>query len=130
MKFYVGSGFKNSDLVNQISEKLVKSGWEHTYNWTKAIKEKETLEDLVEVSILEQNAIKESDVVIILLPAGRGTHVEIGMALALDKEIYLCSKEEETFSVEDTVNFYYHPKVKRIVGDIEKIVQEISQTKN
>lgn len=130
MKFYVGSGFKNSDLVNQISEKLVQNGWEHTYNWTKAIKEKETLEDLVEVSILEQNAIKESDVVIILLPAGRGTHVEIGMALALDKEIYLCSKEEETFSVEDTVNFYYHPKVKRIVGDIEKIVQEISQTKN
>lgn len=37
----------------------------------------------------EFQGIIDSDVVIILLPAGRGTHIELGMALALNKKVYM-----------------------------------------
>ena len=81
MKFYIGSGFKNCELVNYYSKKLEENGWQHTYNWTKNINNYQTIEDLIEYSKLEQKGIIDSDVVIILLPAGRGTHIELGMAL-------------------------------------------------
>lgn len=125
MKFYIGSGFKNCELVNYYSKKLQEHGWEHTYNWAKNISNDETIEDLIEYSKLEQKGIIECDVVIILLPAGRGTHIELGMALALNKKIFLCSATEDAFSIENTVNFYQLPQIKRIIGNSDDIIKQI-----
>lgn len=127
MKFYIGSGFKNANLVNEFSKKLRSYGWEHTFNWTKYISEYETIEDLIKYSELEQKGIEESDVVIIILPAGRGTHIELGMAIALNKKIYLYSNKKEEFDIENTVNFYQIPSIKRIVGDIDYAIKEITK---
>lgn len=127
MKFYIGSGFKNCELVKYYSKVLKEKGWNHTYNWANHISDYESIEDLIEYSILEQKGIKEADIVIILLPAGRGTHIELGMALALNKKVFLCSATEEEFSIENTVNFYQLPSITRLVGtadeNIEKIVE-------
>ncbi len=125
MKFYIGSGFKNCELVNYYSKKLEKNGWKHTYNWTKNFSGDETIEDLIKYSKLEQQGIIDSDVIIILLPAGRGTHIELGMALALNKKIFLCSATEEEFSIENTVNFYQLPNIVRLVGTSDKNIKEI-----
>lgn len=125
MKFYIGSGMKNCELVNYYSKILEENGWEHTYNWAKNINEDETIEDLVEYSKLEQQGIIDSDVVIILLPAGRGTHIELGMALALNKKIFLCSETKEEFSIENTVNFYQLPSIIRLVGTADENLKEI-----
>lgn len=127
MKFYIGSGFKNADLVNEFSEKLQSHGWEHTFNWTKYISDYETIEDLIKYSELEQKGIEESDAVIIILPAGRGTHIELGMAIALNKKIYLYSSQKEEFDIENTVNFYQIPSIQRIVGDIDYAINEITK---
>lgn len=125
MKFYIGSGMKNCELVNYYSKILEENGWEHTYNWAKNINGDETIEDLVEYSKLEQQGIIDSDVVIILLPAGRGTHIELGMALALNKKIFLCSETKEEFSIENTVNFYQLPSIIRLVGTADENLKEI-----
>lgn len=125
MKFYIGSGFKNCELVNYYSKVLQENGWEHTYNWTKNISNTPTVEDLIKYSKLEQNAIIDADVIIILLPAGRGTHIELGMALALNKKIFLCSASEDEFSIENTVNFYQLPQIKRVVGDADDNIEQI-----
>ena len=125
MKFYIGSGFKNCELVNYYSKKLEENGWKHTYNWTKNISNDETIEDLIEYSKLEQAGIKEADVVIILLPAGRGTHIELGMALALNKKIFLCSETKDEFSIENTVNFYQLPNIVRLVGTSSENINQI-----
>ncbi len=125
MKFYIGSGFKNCELVNYYSKRLEENGWKHTYNWTENISNDETIEDLIEYSKLEQEGIKDADVVIILLPAGRGTHIELGMALALNKKIFLCSATEDEFSIENTVNFYQLPNIIRLVGTAEENIKEI-----
>lgn len=127
MKFYIGSGFKNAELVNEFSKKLQSHGWKHTFNWTKYISEYETLEDLIKYSELEQKGIEEADAVIIILPAGRGTHIELGMAIALNKKIYLYSSKKEEFDIENTVNFYQIPSIKRIVGDIDHAIKEITK---
>lgn len=129
MKFYIGSGFKNCELVNYYSKKLEKNGWQHTYNWTKNINNYQTIEDLIEYSKLEQKGIIDSDVVIILLPAGRGTHIELGMALTLNKKIFLCSATEEEFSVKNTVNFYQLPNIVRLVGSPDENLSKIINTK-
>ncbi len=125
MKFYIGSEFKNCELVNYYSKKLEKNGWKRTYNWTKSFSGDETIEDLIKYSKLEQQGIIDSDVVIILLPAGRGTHIELGMALALNKKIFLYSATEEEFSIENTVNFYQLPNIVRLVGTADENIKEI-----
>lgn len=128
MKFYIGSGFKNCELVNYYSKILEENGWEHTYNWAKNISNDETIEDLIEYSKLEQKGIIESDVVIILFPAGRGTHIELGMALALNKKIFLCSATKDEFSIENTVNFYQLPQCQKIIGNANDNIKQILRT--
>ena len=128
MKFYIGAGFKNCDLVNYYSQKLEEKGLEHTYNWAKAINENETFEDMVEYSKLEQKGIADSDVVIILLPAGRGTHIELGMALALNKKVFLCSATKDEFTIENTVNFYQLPNIVKLIGTSDENIQKILYT--
>ena len=125
MKFYIGSGMKNCELVNYYSKKLEEKGWKHTYNWTKNINGDETIKDLIEYSKLEQQGIIDSDVVIILLPAGRETHIELGMALALNKKIFLCSENKEEFSIKNTVNFYQLPNIVRLVGTADENLKQI-----
>lgn len=125
MRFYIGSGFKNCELVNKFSEILRKNGWQHTYNWTENINDDVTFEDLIVYSESEKKGIADADVVIILLPAGRGTHIELGMALALDKIIYLCSSDKDEFSIENTVGFYELPQIRKVVGSVDDIINKI-----
>lgn len=130
MKFYIGSGLKNIKLVNEFSEKLQNYGWEHTYNWAENEIGNETIEDLIKYATLEQKAIEESDVVIIILPAGRGTHIELGMAIALNKKICLYSNSKEEFDKENTVAFYQLPSIQKIIGDIDYAINEIVKYKS
>ena len=125
MKFYIGSGMKNNELVDEYSKILKENGWEHTYNWTKNIHGDKTIEDLIEYAELEQQGVADADVVIILLPAGRGTHVELGMALAFHKRIYLCAETENEFCLDNTVNFYQLPAVVRLTGAADENLREI-----
>ena len=125
MKFYIGSGMKNCELVNYYAKILEENEWKHTYNWAKNINGDETIKDLIEYSKLEQQGIIDSDVVIILLPAGRGTHIELGMALALNKKIFLCSETKEEFNIKNTVNFYQLPNIVRLVGTADENLKEI-----
>lgn len=125
MKFYIGSGMKNRILVNYYVKALKEIGWKHTYNWTDNVNKEITKKNLVEYAKSEFQGIIDSDVVIILLPAGRGTHIELGMALALNKKVYLCSLTEEEFSVENTVVFYELPNITHLVGTADENIKII-----
>lgn len=126
MKFYIGSGMKNCKLVNYYAKRLKEKGWEQTYNWVTAISEERTKRDLIKYANLEVQAIEDADMVIIILPGGRGTHVELGMSLALNKKIVLCANTKEEFTIENTVNFYELPQITQLVGEpddnLDKIV--------
>lgn len=125
MQFYIGSGLKNSEQVDDYAKILKENGWKQTYSWTQAIRNERTIEGLIEYAELEQQGVAEADVVIILLPAGRGTHVELGMALAFHKRIYLCAETENEFCLDNTVNFYQLPAVVRLTGTADENLREI-----
>lgn len=125
MNFYVGSGMKNCELVTYYAEKLTEKGWYQTYDWVKNVNADVSIEDMVEYAKLEKQAVMDSDVVIILLPAGRGAHIELGMALALDKKLFLCSSTDKEFSIENTVAFYELPNVVKLIGTPDTNIDEI-----
>ena len=125
MKFYIGSGMKNCDLVNYYSEVLKDSGWYQTYDWVKNVNDDVDVNDMREYAQLEKQGIVDSDVVIILLPAGRGAHIELGMALALEKKLFLCSTTKEEFSLENTVAFYELNDAVKLIGTADENLKEI-----
>ncbi|MCI8467481.1 MAG: group-specific protein [Bacilli bacterium] len=125
MKFYVGSGMKNCELVNYYAKLLKENGWEQTHDWVKNISDDISRDDMIKYASLESKGVADADVVIMLLPGGRGAHIELGMAMALNKKIFLCSTTEEEFSIENTVAFYELPKITQLIGNVEDNVRKI-----
>ncbi|RIW28747.1 group-specific protein [Bacillus salacetis] len=128
MKFYVASSFQNIEQVRYFSRELTKRGFFHTYDWTENIRAS-TLAELKRIGEEEKRAVKEADVVVILLPAGKGSHIEMGMALALNKKVYLYSPNEEVKNPAETSTFYFLPEVERCSGSLEDLIITISSYK-
>ncbi|EJQ48943.1 Uncharacterized protein BWINRASL_04089 [Bacillus mycoides] len=111
MKFYIASGFQNKHLVRFISSQLKEVGWHHTYDWTK--NERATnREQLQKIGEEEQKAIREADVFLLILDGGNGSHTEFGMAIALEKKVYIY---HEGNSLQTT--FYHLPEINIFGGD-------------
>lgn len=125
VKFYIGSGMKNCELVNYYAKILKRKGWNLTYNWVENINDDVSIDDMTSYAISESQGIVDSDVVIILLPAGRGAHIELGMALALNKKIFLCSETKDEFSIENTVAFYGLPNIIQLIGSADDNIKTI-----
>lgn len=129
MKFYVGSGMKNCEDVNKYAIMLKENGWEQTYDWVKNVSDDVSRDDMIKYASLEQDGVARADVVIILLPAGRGAHIELGMAMALNKRIFLCSTMKEEFNIENTVAFYELSQITQLVGNVDDNVEKILKLK-
>ena len=125
MNFYIGSGMKNCELVNYYAKILKENDWNQTYNWVENINDDVSIEDMTVYAKLESQGIIDSDVVIILLPAGRGAHIELGMALALNKKIFWGSATKEEFSIENTVAFYGLPNIIQLIGTADDNIMKI-----
>jgi nucleoside 2-deoxyribosyltransferase len=125
MKFYIASSFKNIDKVKYVSKKLKDKGYIHTYDWT-INKNVTTLEELKEIGQKEKNAVMESDFVVILLPGGKGTHIELGIALGQGKKIFLYSPDGAIDNFETTSTFYHLPDVEKCYGALDDLLNNIT----
>ena len=132
-KFYVASSLKNIDAVRYVTNQLIGRGYLHTYDWTKNTNAKKeqtsTLENLREIGEYEMKAVMESDLVIILLPGGKGTHIEMGIALGQRKRIFLYSEEGAINNVETTSTFYHLPEVEKCFGTLDSLVAKITASR-
>lgn len=130
-KFYIGSSLNNSKIVEEYTALLEEKDWKQTYNWLENIHNEISKKELKNYAKEELEGIKEADVVIIYLPAGRGAHIELGLALGLDKNIFLCANNKSEFSVFKTVSFYELPEIKKLVGTPQenalKIIEQIKK---
>ncbi|NQD65628.1 group-specific protein [Bacillus haikouensis] len=124
MKFYIASSLKNIHNVRYISEKLKLNGHTHTFDWT-TLNPAVSLEKLQEIGQLEKEAVIQADVVIMLLPAGKGSHIELGIALALDKRIILYSSHGDINNLDETSSFYHLSQVEKFLGDKDDLVNFI-----
>ncbi|MGM7701830.1 nucleoside 2-deoxyribosyltransferase [Pseudalkalibacillus sp. Hm43] len=125
MKFYVASSFKNVDKVRQVSKMLKSKGYIHTFDWTKNIKAS-TLEDLKQIGQQEKNAVSEADFIVVLLPAGKGSHIELGIALGLNKRVILYSQDNEINNFSTTSTFYHLSEVEKVIGSLEDLVEYLT----
>lgn len=132
MRFYIASGLTNFARVREAAAALKALGHEQSYDWTKhGDVRKEGGERLGQVAINESSAVMGSQLVLLLLPGERGTHTELGMAIASavlsgDKQVWLWSETGEHFAADErTCAFYFHPCVRRFVGGFEQVVSAI-----
>jgi nucleoside 2-deoxyribosyltransferase len=109
MKYYIATALTRA-LDHQLLRKALHSlGHELSYDWTGHGNVKsESKERLREVATRELQGIAESDFVLVLLPGGYGTHVELGFALASGKKVFLHSEDPSLFELGPQTNAFYH----------------------
>lgn len=116
MKFYIASKLENAARVRQLAETLKSWGWTHTYDWTTHGCILGDEKALCNVAKKELYGAAQADLFIALLPGGRGTHVEAGIALMSGCVIVLHSEDPAPFNINspDTRSFYWLSGVERV----------------
>jgi nucleoside 2-deoxyribosyltransferase len=115
-KFYLATRKDRADQAEKLLESLKSRGWERTFTWTG--EDKARAEEYSEVAVAEIAGIREADILIVLLPGGYGTHVEIGAALALGKPVILHAPDEKTLNTPYPCVFHYHPGVRLLISEV------------
>ncbi|NQX58414.1 group-specific protein [Paenibacillus qinlingensis] len=127
MRFYIASSFKNIDNVRNVAQQLNSNGFTQTYDWTTHT-DVDSLQVLAAIGAKEKEAVLRADLFIIMLPAGKGSHVELGLALGAGKTIFMYFATDEINDMEKTSTFYQLPEVHKIIGTIDDLVGGIKQS--
>jgi nucleoside 2-deoxyribosyltransferase len=130
MNFYIASKLENAETVKAVANVLKAAGHIHTYDWTvHADETNESAERLAEIAELEVRGVRYADLLIVILPGGRGTHVELGMALRNDfsvTDIIICAESEHDFFQDGKMCPFYRLKsVTNVVGRMDNWLDEI-----
>ena len=127
MRFYVSTGIGNAALAIRLANTLMNHGHELTYDWTAHGDVRYAGEQrMSEVAFNEFRAVRDAELMVVLLPGGKGTHTELGAAIATrsNKRIILWSATGEEFRHDTrTCVFYYHPAVERIICPLEVLLE-------
>lgn len=118
-KFYLATRKDRATHAEKLLEALKSRGWERTFTW--AGEDKAGSEEYPELALAELAGVCEADVLIVLLPGGFGTHVEIGAALALGKPVILHAPDEKTLDTPYPCVFHYHPGVKLLISEVVNV---------
>lgn len=129
MRIYVASGLVNRDRVKAVIDKLTSQGHTVTYNWTlHGDVRGEGEARMREVAQNEAEGVASAELVLLLLPGGKGTHTELGAALATrkNKRIVLWSETGAEFSGGvDTCVFYHHPAIERLLCSFNELIERV-----
>lgn len=134
MRFYVATCLANAPaaqtLASILQDKIPGSfptyrWWQHGAVW------RDGLGRIRDVATKELDAVKNADVFVAILPGGRGTHVEIGAALALGIPVLLVKPVDggpPWDGEEGTTAFYRHPGVfgRIVTDDLDEAAEKIA----
>lgn len=124
MKFYIGSSFSNISQVRELAAFLKEQGFRQTYDWT-SNSPAEDAEELRSIAEAEFAAVKEAGFVVILLPAGKGSHIELGLALGFGKRVYLYAGEDLKEHPAEASTFYFLQQVIHLSGTFQELKKEL-----
>ncbi|CAN7548743.1 group-specific protein [Paenibacillus sp. LjRoot153] len=127
MNFYIASSFKNIDNVRNVTQQLKSRGYIQTFDRT-VHSGIGTLQELAAIGAKEKEAVLRAEIFIIMLPAGKGSHVELGLALGAGKAIFMYSANDEMNDIEKTSAFYQLPEVQKIIGTIDDLISTINRS--
>lgn len=110
--FYVAGRLENFERVRECYSMMAAHGWELTFDWTKIGAVRNDRDAMSQVAVNEIEGARKADVLIALLPGGRGTHCEIGAALSWNRGIVILSDDPSLLALDQkTTAFYHHPLV-------------------
>jgi nucleoside 2-deoxyribosyltransferase len=121
-RFYLATRKDRSAQAAPLLEALEAQGWVRTFVWTADEIDPGRHAD---IALAELAGVREADVLIVLLPGGYGTHVEIGAALALGKPVILHAPDRQTLETPYPCVFHYHPGVNLLIAetlDVEAVL--------
>jgi len=108
-KFYIATSLSRYKNHNFVRDSLLNAGYSITYDWSLVGSVKcTTKEKLCFVANNERTGVLQSDFLVVLLPGGFGTHIEIGMAIAANIPIFIHSEDNEIFLPCDKTCAFYH----------------------
>jgi len=113
--------------VRYVSKLLIEKGYIQTYDWTVNARVA-SFEALEKMGQEELAAVIDCDFIIVLLPASKGSHIELGIALGKGKTIFLYSPSNEVTNLDGTSTFYHLPQVKKCYGDFEDLMDAVALT--
>ena len=109
MKYYIATAISRAPFHNLVRDGLKQWGYEITYDWTLHGSVRLTSKSrLQEVAHLESQGILDADFVLVLLPGGRGTHVELGLSIASQKRVFIHSEDPRAFEVGPEACAFHH----------------------
>jgi nucleoside 2-deoxyribosyltransferase len=126
-RFYFSTKKTRLPEAAKLLEALTAEGWKRTFVWTDRDAGRKHYPDLAQ---RELAGIRDADVVVVLLPGGFGTHVEIGAALALGKPILLHSTDRKTLNDPYPCPFHYHPTIKLLISkkvNVRRVIEWMAQ---
>lgn len=130
MKYYIATKLENHMAHNRVRDMLNALGHEITYDWTfHGPVYRSGLDRVREVALLETRGVVDADFIVVLWPGGRGTHVEMGIALGSGKQVIFVSADERHHeSTPETCAFYHHPIVWRArhTDELPKLIARLS----
>ena len=131
MRFYISTGIVHLDLAAALAEVLKKRGHELTYDWMASgdIRREGDVR-MSEVAFNELRAVRDAELVVVLLPGGKGTHVELGQAIATrgNKRIIVWSEHGDEFSFDErTCVFYFHPCIERVTCPFDELIVKLDR---
>jgi hypothetical protein len=101
---YIASRLENSAVVIALRDYLAPR-FVLAYDWTvHGNVKKEPLSYQSEIADNERKGVRDAMALIVILPGGRGTHIELGMAYGLGKPILLLGEQ----AVEGDEPAFYH----------------------
>ena len=122
--FYIATSLSRTADHHIVREALFAEGHQITYDWTAHGDSPKYISTqlLRDIAVTEVDAVLKADVLIVLLPGGGGTHVEMGVALAAQKPIIIHSEQEDPFLLgKQTKSFYHHPLVTQVVTPLNQV---------
>lgn len=108
---YIASRLENALQVQELRDSLAVHGVFLTYDWTRhGSVQSDGVDRMREVAQNEADGVRRARVLVALLPGGRGTHVEIGIALGRRIPVLLVGEQPGPYECA----FYHHPLVERV----------------
>ena len=90
MNYYIATSLGNVATFRKVKDLLAEWGHSISYDWSgHGSVQNETIERQEEICEAEIQGVANAEAVIVILPGGRGTHTELGMAIAWGKPVIL-----------------------------------------
>ena len=126
-KIYVASSLYNKTNVKALYKYLAYLQCSITYDWTThgGVNDEVSLK---EIGLKEYQGVVDCDVLVMLMPARLGSHVELGIALALCKPIVIITNGEDF----EKKSFYFldHVNIIRDIDALKGALDKITEQEN